>query len=326
MSKHTPNPIRRIVARVIARLSTFGPVSPGAAIPADAKPIKESEDDAVLDTSPATDRAGGGDEDDASAEGGEPKGSQGSGDDEDDESPDGDTSARPSDGNDTDPGATEADDGVLKAQASAVRAAVDALLSTPDDSPSGKLAIKFTPNITKEMIEEYEREVEKGNTAGALANLMGRALSEAMELYDEKRVLPVEQTLAEAKRNAENDKKVAAWAAANKEDAANPDLWAKMVEIYNGFVSTKGARRADRVTMDQLAIMAKAELPAASRGKRAKTPATPEAQKREAIAAARTPGAIGVTKPKATAPAKGKVGHDGAGYREHLKQTSRDLW
>lgn len=325
MSKNTSNPIRRIVARMIARLSTFGPVSPGASIPADAKPIPESEDDAVLDTSKPTDRAGGGDDEDDTAEGGEPKGSQGSGADEDDESDDGDTSARPSDGDDTDPGATEADDGVLKAQASAVRAAVDALLSTPDDTPSGKLSVKFTPNITKEMIAEYEAEVEKGNTALALSKLMGAALSEAMELYDEKRVLPVEQTLAEAKRNAENDKKVAAWAAANKEDAANPDLWAKMVEIYNGFVSTKGARRADRVTMDQLAIMAKAELPAASRGKRAKAP-TPEAQKKAALGAARTPGAIGVTKPKAAAPAKGKVGHDGEGYRAHLKQTSRDLW
>lgn len=331
MRKSSTNPISRFVARFMARLSTFGPTVPnGSVIPSDAKPIPFKDDDVEMDMEPTTSPAGdGADKSGTSAEGSESEDSQGSGDDdEDDESGDDvDTSTGPS-GDDVP--ASEAEDSQLKMTAAAIEAAVDAVLSSPDTEAPGRMAVKFTPTITKQMMDEYQKDVDAGNEANGLAKLIGAALSEALEVYDEKRVLPIETTQSEARRNAANDKRIAAWAAANPQDAANPHLWQRMVERYNGYVAKSGARRADRVTMEQLAILAKADLPADKRkgagAKGSPAPSTPESQKKAAIAAGKTPGSIGVVAPKATTPAKGKVGHEGAAYREHLKSGSRDLW
>ena len=315
------------VLRFLFGTPMFGPVSPGAAIPADAKPISEGDDDATADMKPGgqdEDEAGGGTSGDGTgAEGSEGDTSQDGGDTED-----GDVSSRgPSGDQVTTDTATEVNDGVVKASAAAVRAAVDAVLASPDTEAAGRMTVKFKPTITKEMLADYQKKVDAGNEAEGLADLIGIALSEALEVYDEKRVLPVEQTVSEAKRNVSNDRRIAEWSRANPEDAANPDLWKRMVDIYNENVTKYGARRADRVSMDQLSIIAKGDLPSGKRGK-VKAPAQSEAetQKRTAVAANKLPGQLGNVGGKSNSTKKASSSPVGEGYRAHLQAQDRNLW
>lgn len=325
MTKNIPN----LIARLIARISTFGPAPVGAVIPKDARSIPEADDKEVADMDPQTGEPLAGD---GSAEGGEvAEGSgdepQGSGTEEeaDEAADDGDTSAQPSSEGGTTQGAQEANEGALRAAATAVRAAVDAVVAAPDTEAPGKMSVKFKPTITPAMMKAYEKAVEDGKEAEGLSDLIGAALSEALDLYDEKRVLPVERTVAEARRVAVNNERISEWARKNPEDAKNPALWAQMTKVYGAYAEKYGSSRADRVTMDQLAVIARGEIPGTKATKKSGA-AEADAQKRAALGAGKTPGAIGSVRPKATAPAKGKVGHDGAGYREHLKQATRDLW
>ena len=324
---HIPN----LIARVLARLSTFGPVSVGASIPKDARPISEADDKEVADMDPQTGAplAGDGTADGGEVEGGGDNKPQGgdaeeSEDDEPDDK-DGETSAQPSPDGGTTEGAQEANDGALRAASTAVRAAVDAVVAAPDTEAPGKMSVKFKPTITPAMMKAYEKAVEEGREAEGLSDLIGAALSEALESYDEKRVLPVETTVAEARRVSANNARISEWARKNPEDAKNPDLWAAMTKVYGEYAEKYGHRRADRISMDQLAVIARGELPA-TRGTKKGGKAEAEAQKRAAVGAGKTPGAIGSVRPKATTPTKGSVGHDGGAYREHLKSGSRDLW
>lgn len=320
-------PTNRIL-RFLFGTPVFGGVSPAAGIPADAKPISEKDDQTEADMSPGEedDPAGGGSKDGASAEGSETDVSQDGGDGEGEEPADA-SSRGPSGTADTGRAATEVDEGVVKASAAAVSAAVEAVLASPDTEAGGRISVKFKPTITKEMLSSYQKKVDAGDEAEGLADLIGSVLSEALEVYDEKRVLPVETTVKEARRNAANDRRIAEWSRTNAEDASNPDLWKRMVEIYNEKVAKYGASRADRISMEQLSIMAKGDLPASKRGKAKAAPAAEaETQKAEALGSTRTPGSIGTIRGKANTPKKAAVGHAGDGYREHLKSGDRNLW
>lgn len=325
------------IARFLNRISTFGPVSTGAVIPADARRVSESEDSVQPDMAPTTQGAlagdgsrqgdvaegsegnpsPGGDTNDGSADGQEPTGGDGDGASSAEPSPDGGTAVE----------AQEADDGAVLAAAQAVRAATDALLASPDTESPAKMTVRFKPTITPAMLKTYEKQVEDGHEAEGLADLIGSAISEVIDAYDEKRVLPVEQTVAEARRTARNNERIAAWAQANERDAKNPDLWAQMKSIYDDRAAKYGKARADRITMEQLAIMAKGELPASKRTVKAPAKGSEaDAQKKASLGATKTPGTLGVIRPKAQAPVKGKVGHEGEAYRRHLQSASRDLW
>lgn len=315
------------ILRFLFGTPVFGGVSPGAGIPADAKPISEKDDTTEADMSPGEgdDSAGGGDPSKVTtAEGSEEDSSQDGGDNPDGE----DASSRgPSGDRDTDDAATEVNEGVVRAAAATVRAAVDAVLASPDTDVPGKMAVKFKPTITKDMLTSYQKKVDAGEEAEGLADLIGAVLSEGFEIYDEKRVLPVEQTISEARRNATNDRRIAEWSRKNPDDASNPDLWQRMTEIYNENVTKYGARRADRVSMDQLAIIAKGELPANKRGRSKATPASEaDTQKRDAVGSTKVPGSIGTIRGRGNSVKKPNVGHSGDGYREHLKSGDRNLW
>lgn len=329
--------IPRYITRLLSRISTFGPAPRGGVIPADARPISERDDNVEPDMAPTTQGALAGDgsrkgdvaegSEDDSSPGGDTNDDAKDGQEPTDGGDDGASSAEPSPDGGTAERAQEADDGAAQAAAQAVRAATDALLASPDTETPTKMRASFKPTITPKMMKEYEAKVEAGQEADGLSELIGAAISEVIDAYDEKRVLPVEMTVSEAKRIANNNERIAVWAQANKKDAENPDLWSKMKAIYDDRAFKYGKARADRITMEQLAIMAKGELPASKRN--AKAPAKgseAEAQKKAALGATKTPGTLGVIRPKAQAPAKGKVGHDGEAYRRHLQSASRDLW
>jgi len=316
------------ITSLLARLSTFGPAPVnGAVIPSGAVAISEKDDDTEADMKPTTqqdedDQADGAD---GTVEGNASGDASGSGD-----AGDGtETSTEPSPEGDTTEGAQEADDGVAHSYAQAVRAAVDGLMASPDTDAPREMSVAFEPTITDEMMKEYEAAVEAGNGKKALAKLMGSVVSEALGFYDKKRVLPVEITVDATRRDKVNDARIAEWGTKNPVDAQNTALWAKMTEVYRAYADKHGRYKADRISMEQLAIMAKGELsPAERKGAKAKKPAEsePEAQKRQALGATKTPGTIGNVRPKAAGAPKPKVGHDGDAYRNHLKNESRDIF
>jgi hypothetical protein len=314
--------LHRHISNLIARLSFFGPVSAGATIPAGARPMKESDDNTPADMDPETvernqagdGSAGGGDV----AEGSGSDDSQASG---TDGEADGETSGQPSSAGDTTSRAQKADDSVAQASAMAVRAAVDAVVASPDADAPGKMTVKFRPTITPEMIARYEKSVEAGKTAEGLADLVGECYSEMAAQYDEKRVLPIETATLEAQRVSKNNERIANWRDQNPEMAKDLPLWQAMGSIWQEYAAKFGVRRADRITLDQLAVMARGKIPGKSSPK-----ATAAAQKAEALAATKTPGTIGALRPQPAAGKKTAVGHDGNGYRNHLKSASRDIW
>lgn len=331
--------ITNLIRRFLARVSTFGPVS---AIPRDAKPLADAEDTVVPDMGAQGGKDEAGDaaptgDGDAEGSASEDDAQGGSGDEEPDEpqagdeDPDADPSTEPSSGEDATAGATEAGIGVDPNIVAAVRAAVDVLVSQPDATVPSKMKFGFEPDITAEDFAQYEKDVEAGKGPQALARLLGKAVSEALGSYDEKRVLPMEVTLDTAKRDAVNDRRISAWAQANPGLRENDKLWSKMQEVYSRYAQTKGGRHAaDRISMEQLAILAAAEAgiplaPAKPNGKGAKPASKPDpaAAKRAAVGATKTPGAIATLSRGGQRPAKDK-GYDGPSYRDYLKANKRD--
>lgn len=339
--------IAKAIHRILMRLSTFGPSAPSGTIPADARPISEENDPVDPDMGDGKGEAAGSGDAKAPKEGadGDAEGSgqedpQGSGTDDDADPQDGsdgeggDTSTEPSPDAGTSAGATEAFDSAARVAAAAVRAAVDALVAQPDTGGPTKMNVRFTPTITSEQLKAYEAKVDAGKEAEGLSELIGSAVAQALSAYDENRVLPVEKTLDGMNVDRFNDQRIAAWEQANPEEAKDPALRQKMTETYvamrdkliqSGVTPAEAKRRLTRVGLDQLAIIARAEVPVAKGA--AKKPAQktdPQTQKREALGATRTPGAIAtLRKETGKAPAKGK-GYDGASYRDYVKSQNRD--
>lgn len=315
--------IKTLIRNLFEHFSVLGPSSPGA-IPADARPIHESEDPTPVDDEPETVPASSTtnrdvettvphDADEGSDEStvDEPQGSA--------EPQDADgTSTQPSPATSTEHGASEAAEGASDAIVSAVEAAIEALVSMPEAAAPTKRTFKFEPTITKEMMAEYEKSVESGDTAAALSKLLGKAVAEAFEVYDEAVVLPVLTKIQADKRESDNAKRVSQWSVRNPKRAADTALWTAMGEVYQSYATKYGASRADRISVDHIAILAEARL-----GRTRKSGSQPATKaKAQALAAQRVPGSIGTTRPgRSAAKAVPYAGND---YRQYLKATNRD--
>lgn len=237
----------------------------------------------------------------------------------------GETSATPSDGGE-DPTAvaTEAGAGsVNETIVAALHAAIEAQMASAPEEDVRPRKIRFKPTITKEMLERYEKATNDGREAEGLSELIGMAIEEFGQALDGTIIQPMEKVVSEAKRKADNEARVAEWAAKNPKRANDTAMWRKMSEIYNRYATKFGRSRADRITVEQLVAAADAE-----NGLRPSKPdaggKAPASQKAAALAAAATPKGVGTIRSGKAPKSKPSVGYTGAGYREHLRSMQRD--
>lgn len=314
--------VKTIIAKIAEHFTVFGP-APTGVIPADARPLSEAEDPTEIDRNPTTvptsthspespDEDG---EDEGSADPEEGDAQDGA----DQEAPGG-TSVPPSPSTGTDAGATEAADGASEAVVTAVRAAVEALVTLPEEAAPGKRTFQFQPTITKEMLADYEASVERGDTAAALSRLLGQAVAEAFEAYDERVVAPVLSKVQADRREASNKVKVSQWVARNPAKAADAELWQQMAKTYDFYARTYGPARADRISVEHIAILSAAALGRSAVGAGA-TKAASKA-KATALASTKMPGAIGTL--RAGKQTGKRAAYSGNEYRQHIKANRRD--